>query len=127
MSEIPRRRHRIIKPGSRFRRRAVEATPGSQQATSSRLIQLFTDARILQRAKTGELTTLIEKDEHPAAPLANEPVCTRSQYLVYYGPEGNIVAEAHRYLRPDGSIGLSGKPDPKVVKDAGTTYYLDIG
>lgn len=32
------------------------------------------------------------------------------------------VAVVHRYLRPDGTLGASGKPDPKRVLHAGVVY-----
>jgi hypothetical protein len=35
------------------------------------------------------------------------------------------VATAHRYLLPDGTIGASGKPDPKSMKHDGNFYILD--
>jgi len=42
-----------------------------------------------------------------------EPVCTRSQLVVYVTPEGESVALVHQYRRIDGTLGASGKPDPK--------------
>jgi len=38
-----------------------------------------------------------------------------SQVLIYWDSQGNPVAMVHQYLRPDGIIGGSGKPDPKWV------------
>ncbi len=67
----------------------------------------------------------VEKDAHPSPPLANEPICTQSQLLVYFDKEHKKVAEAHQYLRPDGKIGASGLPDPKAVLHEGILYYLD--
>jgi hypothetical protein len=32
------------------------------------------------------------------------------------------VARAHRYLRPNGTLGASGKPDPKTVRIGRTLY-----
>ncbi|MCY3960092.1 MAG: hypothetical protein OXG34_00275 [bacterium] len=31
----------------------------------------------------------------------------------YLGPDGQELALAHQYLLPDGTIGGSGRPDPK--------------
>jgi hypothetical protein len=39
--------------------------------------------------------------------------------------DGRMVAEVHRYLRPDGTIGASGVPDPKRISFGGTLYVAD--
>ena len=44
--------------------------------------------------------------------------------ISYRNQDGNEVARAHRYLRPDGEIGLSGKPDPKRVVFENMMYRL---
>jgi hypothetical protein len=33
--------------------------------------------------------------------------------VYYYTQDGNPIAVVHQYLRPDGTIGASGRPDPK--------------
>ena len=38
--------------------------------------------------------------------------CTRSQMVLYTTLEGKPVALAHQYLRPDGLLAGSGKPNP---------------
>jgi hypothetical protein len=53
--------------------------------------------------------------------MSGEPFCTLSQRLLYRTVDGDRhVAQAHRYLRPDGSIGASGFVDPKMVLHEGT-------
>jgi hypothetical protein len=42
--------------------------------------------------------------------------------LVYWNQEREPVALVHQYVRPDGSIGGSGLPDPKRVVIGGTVY-----
>jgi hypothetical protein len=44
-----------------------------------------------------------------------EPTGTRSQMLLHYDVDGKPIALTHRYLRPDGTLGASGQPDPKVI------------
>ena len=61
------------------------------------------------------------KERHPSLPRANEPFCTRSQ-MVSYMVGGTEIARAHRYIRPDGSVGASGQPDPKLFFDGATLY-----
>jgi len=83
--------------------------------TGAELRQIFASDRILERVQRGELTVEVDpdRDHHPSPPLANEPVCTRRQILIYRTLHGEKMAEAHQYLREDGSIGASGRPDPK--------------
>jgi hypothetical protein len=38
-----------------------------------------------------------------------------SEILVYYTQALDRVAIVHQYLRPDNSIGASGRPDPKCI------------
>lgn len=48
----------------------------------------------------------------------DEPAGTVSQMLQYWR-DGVEVALVHQYTRPDGTIGASGRPDPKkVIVDA---------
>ncbi len=43
----------------------------------------------------------------------NEPPGTLSLLVRVYNDALNFIAEAFFYLRPDGRIGASGRPDPK--------------
>ena len=40
----------------------------------------------------------------------------------FEGTDGPRVALVHQYLRPDGTVGASGRPDPKAVLERGTLY-----
>ncbi len=65
----------------------------------------------------GALLEVVTSEGTPR-PEAKEPPGTRSQRVEYWEPaEGRLckVATIHRYLRPDGTLGASGKPDPKRV------------
>jgi hypothetical protein len=87
----------------------------------------FAEARILERAASGELVERIgRKDRHPSAPKAQEPFCTRSQAVYYYDSAGQKLAVAHRYLRPDGTIGASGRPDPKYLLSGETVFMVEV-
>lgn len=37
----------------------------------------------------------------------------------------NSSALVHQYVRPDGSLGGSGQPDPKLLIEEGVTYIPD--
>lgn len=67
---------------------------------------------------------MVTRDGHPSAERSGEPYCTRSQIIDYWDSHGEKIAEVHRYLRPDGTIGGSGLPDPKVLVENGIRYRI---
>ena len=77
----------------------------------------FNSRQLYERLQNNELKATILKSRHRAS--KDEPKCTSSQVLIYWDSRSNAVAMVHQYLRPDGTIGGSGKPDPKwiVVED----------
>jgi hypothetical protein len=78
-----------------------------------------------ERAQAGELLLTVGYNHHPCPDRVNEPYCTRSQRVEYIDPQaGRTVAWAHRYLHMDGTLGASGRPDPKAVWDDGVIYRL---
>lgn len=86
--------------------------------------KMFNEGGLWGKTKSGELSTVTLEHRHPALTVANEPFCTYSQMISYRDASGNEVARVHQYLRPDGTIGASGKPDPKRVFIDGTLYRL---
>lgn len=60
-----------------------------------------------------DLKILVLK-ERDAPPQSGEPPGTKSQFVSYCS-QGEEFARAHRYLRPDNSLGGSGRPDPKLL------------
>ena len=90
------------------------------------LRKIFNEERIYERALSGELQVVVLEDRHPSLPLAREPYCTKSQMLSYRR-DGLEVARAHMYLRPDGTIGASGLPDPKRVVVGDKMFRLPKG
>ena len=85
----------------------------------------FNEGKHWERLQQGEYRAVVRESRHPALPLANEPFCTQSQMVSYLDSDGNEVARVHQYLRTDGTIGASGKPDPKRLLDGGILYYLE--
>jgi len=82
---------------------------------------------VLPRIEAKELLEVVER-EGSASPRFGQPPKARSQMVSYWevagGKIGTKVAIAHRYILPDGSLGASGKPDPKSVKHEGQLYLL---
>ncbi len=83
---------------------------------------MFNELQLWERAKAGELRQVVGDNRHPALTKAKEPHCTRSQIISYMDKDDNEVARVHQYLRPNGKIGASGKPDPKKLLHEGVLY-----
>ena len=86
--------------------------------------KMFNEGGYWEKAKSGEFTMVTLEHRHPALTAANEPHCTYSQMISYRDASGNEAARVHQYLRPDGTVGASGKPDPKRLYSDGCLYRL---
>jgi hypothetical protein len=65
--------------------------------------------------RSGALTAVIRKDVLADASLGF-PIGTRSQ-TVYYMRGQTRIAVVHQFVLPDGTLGASGLPDPKWLRD----------
>lgn len=86
--------------------------------------KMFNEEGYWGKTKSGEFSTVTLEHRHPALTAANEPYCTHSQMISYRDTDNNEVARVHQYLRTDGTLGASGKPDPKRVSVGGILYRL---
>ena len=84
----------------------------------------FNDGHYWNRAQSGEFTIAVLYERHPALSAAHEPFCTRSLLLSYRDQGNNEVARVHQYIRPDGQLGATGQPDPKLLFEDGVLYYI---
>jgi hypothetical protein len=92
------------------------------------LRQLFNDYRFDARLSEGELYTVVRlKTQHLAPPWLGEPPGTLSHIVRYVDKAGRTVAMAHEYLRPDGTVGASGRRDPKWLRIDGRVYKQRAG
>jgi hypothetical protein len=97
--------------------------PPIQRVTLTELRKLF-NTEVLPRLANGDIIAVVRSEGQPN-PRAQQPVGTRSQRVEYWGAKDGAlskIAVAHQYLRPDGTIGASGKPDPKRVLHEGIIY-----
>ena len=104
----------------------IQPIPNIQRVTQEELRRLFNE-HYLDRIASGQIHIIVLRgaERHPSPMLAREPYCTRSQEISYIDPVTNEeVARAHRYLRPDATIGASGLPDPKRVSINGVRYRI---
>ncbi len=93
--------------------------------SAEELRERFNAGNYVGRAATRELVVQVLREGHPSPPRAAEPRCTRSQLLGYYDRQtGQLLVLAHQYRRRDGTIGGSGRPDPKRLLDGGVLYLL---
>jgi hypothetical protein len=92
------------------------------RVTVQELQKRFNEGNYWGRLKNGEYTALVREDRHPSLVAAHEPYCTRSQIVSYVDQDNNEIARVHQYLRLDGTLGASGKPDPKRLLEGGVVY-----
>jgi hypothetical protein len=59
----------------------------------------------------------------PASVHSGQVPGTLSQIVRCYDADNALVLVVHQFLRPDGTIGASGKPDPKRILRQNTVYY----
>lgn len=86
------------------------------------LRRMFNHGRYWARAESGELSARVQRDGHPSPDHSGEPYCARSQIVGYDDPLVGRVAVVHQYLRENGTVGGSGRPDPKQIVEAGIVY-----
>lgn len=102
--------------------------PRRRLVQAHELRRMFNEGRYVEREREGELVAYTQGNRHPSPPLSFEPFCTVSQTVHYYTRSSlKKVAIAHCYLRPDGTLGASGLPDPKAIFDGDTLYIVDPG
>jgi len=72
-----------------------------------------------------ELYAVVSKDGLAPSDVG-QPPGTRSQIVRYFRRSDDLmVAIVHQYLRPDGTLGASGLPDPKWLRDGDRILILD--
>ena len=100
--------------------------PPERFVSPSELRRMFNEGDFWRRAEAGEFEKEILRDGHPSAPRAPEPICTRSMIIAYVDSGKEMVAVVHQYLRTDGTLGGSGRPDPKKLFINGVHYDLRL-
>ena len=86
----------------------------ARRVTDWELRKIFNDGDYYAKVLRNELVAVVERDGL-ASPAMNQPPGTRSQTVRYYDRESGPVAFVHQFVMPDGSLGASGKPDPKRI------------
>ena len=99
--------------------------PPERFVSAGELRARFNAGNYWGRAQAGEFRIVLRRDSHPTSVQRGEPFCTRSQILAYFDTAGQRLAIVHQYLRPDGTIGGSGRPDPKLLFEGGIEYRVE--
>ena len=88
--------------------------------------QMFNESQYPQMILDGRLIPELLRD----SPLKNprrcgEPPGSRGQLIRYRNKSGQWLVEIFQYLRPDGTIGASGRPDPKRLRIGNTIFIAE--
>jgi hypothetical protein len=102
----------------------MTAEPPSVQISQQELNRLYNAGPFKELIEAGSLIARVNRNGHPSPEKSGQPACTRSQIVRLYDTSGMRIAVLHQYLRPDGTIGASGQPEPKAVLLDGTLYYV---
>jgi hypothetical protein len=99
----------------------------SMKVPSEIIQRLFNDADYVGKVRNALLYQLVRRcrAKDPDREPRDEPPGTRSQVVEYFDRHGTRIAVVHQYVRPDGSLGASGKPDPKYLLHEGTLYVAE--
>lgn len=89
--------------------------PPTEWVSEDIIRETFNSSQYYEQVKAGILTTYTKRNSQPTPPPPGEPTGTRSQIVYYYSPDNEFLAVVHQYMRPDGTIGGSGLPDPKRI------------
>ena len=92
--------------------------PEERSVSKDIIREAFNSGQFWERAQQGEFNLVLQYDKHyplHEAARLNHPYCSRSQIVRYYDELGQ-VAVVHQIRSPDGSLGASGKPDPKYLR-----------
>jgi len=84
----------------------------------------FNEGGYWEKVRDGTWTSHVLAS-HRSTLLSHEAVEITSVMLSYRDRDGNEMARVHQFVRPDGSLAASGKPDPKRLIQDGVMYRLE--
>jgi hypothetical protein len=103
----------------------MKEKPRIEYISQQQLRRLFNEQGLWERALRGELRQAVVR-QRPAASTLPFPDGTQTMIVDYYDDIGVRLARVHQYMLPDGSIGGSGRPDPKLVLLDGISYRVRL-
>jgi hypothetical protein len=85
---------------------------------------MFNEGRYWERVQSGELVAIPIHEDTPMADK-NQPAGTKTvTYAIRETENGPDLAHAHGFIQPGGTIGASGKIDPKRIWKDGSVYRI---
>src|SRR6266852_801486 len=96
-------------------------TPLIQRVTSEEMCKRFNEGGYWEKVKSGIWTSHV-LESNVSTLLSQETVEITSVMLSYRDSEGNEMARVHQFMRPDGTLAASGRPDPKRLFQDGVWY-----
>ena len=96
----------------------------TRRVSEFELRRLFNDGRYYERAQAREFRTVIVSENRRQGGdrrIRN----SKSQIVEYWDKFGTLIARVHQYRMADGSLGASGRPDPKLLRHEGVLYRLE--
>lgn len=88
--------------------------------------KMFNESQYPMLIVNGRLKPELKRNSHLIEPQKRgEPHCTHAQLIRYLDNNGQWVVEVFQYLRPDKTIGASGKPDPKRMRIGNKIFIMD--
>jgi len=85
---------------------------------------MFNEGRYYERMREGEFRSRIVSETRIRRGDPNVRGA-RSQVIEYLDKFGKRIAIVHQYRKKDGTLGGSGRPDPKRLVHEDVLYYLD--
>lgn len=87
---------------------------------------MFNKSQYPDMIADGRLMSKCLRNDHLKEPeTKREPYCTRGQMIRYLDSTGQWAVEVFQYLRPDKTIGGSGRPDPKRLRIGDTVFIAE--
>jgi hypothetical protein len=102
------------------------SSPPRQRVSPEQIRARFNAEGYLQRVQRGELRQVVRLEKPLSLTTCQAkgyPLGTRKQLIEYYDGESK-VALVHLVVLPDGTIGASGLPDPKVLMVEGVLWFV---
>lgn len=92
--------------------------------TSVAEVRAIFNAVVLPAVARGEVREHVRESSVPS-PRSGQPPGTRSETVLYFSGS-EAIAQAHRFLLKDGTLGGSGLPDPKWVVHEGAILFPEF-
>jgi hypothetical protein len=83
---------------------------------------MFNRLRFFERVASGELTEVVIEHRERTPRWSQDPLYRQ---MVRYFDGDEQVAVVNQWLRFDGTLSASGRPDPKRIVVDGKTYWTD--